>query len=381
MAIQWVCGRAERMEEIVKKEVWIKEQRKVKKEEGMEYIFSHTDLILELQEEREGKEGSPDGGKSRGSGIRIEKKERKGGQLRETVIAVENEEGERLLGKPKGVYITLEGMNLAENDGDFHAEMSVLLAEHLERLLRDKKKVLFAGLGNRNVTPDALGPLVIENLLVTGHLGELSCFKKMRSSMAVVPGVMAQTGMETGEILRGIVARTKPEALVVIDALAAKTAERLNRTVQISDAGIAPGAGVGNERREISEKTMGIPVIAIGVPTVISIPAVAGDILSAVLTADKTEESSAGSGQVTRGADGIRMTGRLREGEEEKELSQGTEAFLRWTDRQRYAFLAQRLPEELFRLFVTPKEIDESVKRISYTISEGINRVIARALS
>lgn len=391
------------MKETMRKGFWVEGQGNGKKEES-EYIFSHTDLILELQEEQEGgkgqgsgtfrkkaqgdglfrKEGQGDGPfrrEEKGQGFRVERREQNGGRLREIVITIEDDRGERIFGKPRGVYITLEGVNLAENDGAFHEEMSALLAKHLERLLGEREKVLIAGLGNRDVTPDALGPLVVDNLLITGHLGEVSFFEKMRSSMAVAPGVMAQTGMETREILQGIIGRTKPEALVVIDALAAKTAERLNRTVQISDAGIAPGAGVGNERREISEKTMGIPVIAIGVPTVISIPAVAGDILSAVLTADKTEESSAGSGQVARGADGIRMTGHLREGEEEKELSQGTEAFLRWTDRQRYEFLSQRLPKELFGLFVTPKEIDESVKRISYTISEGINRVIARTVS
>ena len=312
------------------------------------YISTHTDLILELQEEREGEgicglqnrrgEAFEEKQKGENSGIRVQKRKRYDGRLQETVIAVENEEGERLLGKPKGVYITLEGVDLAENNGAFHEEMSDLLAEHLGQLLGQKKKILFAGLGNRNVTPDALGPLVVDNLLVTGHLGELPFFKQMRTSMAVAPGVMAQTGMETGEMLRGIVEMLKPDAMVAIDALAAKTAGRLNRTVQISDSGITPGSGVKNERKELSEKTMGIPVIAIGVPTVISIPAVAGDILAAVLPPD---------------------------------------AALR-AETTQYQLLAQRLPEELFGLFVTPKEVDESVKRISYTISEGINRVIAR---
>ena len=217
--------------------------------------------------------------------------------------------------------------------------------------------MLIAGLGNRDVTPDALGPLVVDNLLITGHLGEVSFFEKMRSSMAVAPGVMAQTGMETREILQGIIGRTKPEALVVIDALAAKTAERLNRTVQISDAGIAPGAGVGQRAQGDIGKNHGDSGHCHRRAHCDFHTAVAGDILSAVLTADKTEESSAGSGQVTCGADGIRMTGRLREGEEEKELSQGTEAFLRWTDRQRYEFLSQRLPKELFDYLSLPKRL------------------------
>lgn len=327
--------------------------------------FMHTDLALELQEELEaaqiqdGKKRPEDGhgssgkkgeaeadARSFGSGINVEKRKRDGGRLKEVVITVKNEEGERILGKPKGVYITLEGVDLADNDGKFHEEMSALLAEYLEKLLGNRKKILVAGLGNREVTPDALGPLVVQNLFVTRHLNEYPFARKMRASMAIAPGVMAQTGMETGEILRGIIGKTEPEVLVVVDALAAKTSGRLNKTIQICDTGIAPGAGVGNERQEISEKTMGIPVIAVGVPTVISVPAMAGDIMQSFL-------ESLG---------------------DEKMLN----IYESWSDQEKYRFMAESLHEELFGLFVTPKEIDEAVKRISYTISEGINRVIAR---
>lgn len=327
--------------------------------------FMHTDLALELQEELEaaqiqdgkkqpengrgigGRKGEAEADtRSFGSGIDVEKRKRDGGRLKEVVITVKNEEGERILGKPEGVYITLEGVDLADNDGEFHEEMSALLSEHLEKLLGGRKKILVAGLGNREVTPDALGPLVVQNLFVTRHLKEYPFARKMRASMAIAPGVMAQTGMETGEILRGIIGKTEPEVLVVVDALAAKTSGRLNKTIQICDTGIAPGAGVGNERQEISEKTMGIPVIAVGVPTVISVPAMAGDIMQSFL-------ESLG---------------------DEKMLN----IYESWSDQEKYRFMAESLHEELFGLFVTPKEIDEAVKRISYTISEGINRVIAR---
>lgn len=327
--------------------------------------FMHTDLALELQEELEaaqiqdgkkrpengrgigGRKGEAEADtRSFGSGIDVEKRKRDGGRLKEVVITVKNEEGERILGKPEGVYITLEGVDLTDNDGEFHEEMSALLSEHLEKLLGSRKKILVAGLGNREVTPDALGPLVVQNLFVTRHLKEYPFARKMRASMAIAPGVMAQTGMETREILRGIIGKTAPEVLVVVDALAAKTSGRLNKTIQICDTGIAPGAGVGNERQEISEKTMGIPVIAVGVPTVISVPAMAGDIMQSFL-------ESLG---------------------DEKMLN----IYESWSDQEKYRFMAESLHEELFGLFVTPKEIDEAVKRISYTISEGINRVIAR---
>lgn len=335
----------------------------------MEYNNAmHTDLALELQEEleleeikgrREEQRGnhSEEGGamdegtvrqdsRSFGSGILVEKRKRDGGRLKEVIITVTNEEGERILGKPKGVYITLEGVDLADNDGAFHEEMSVLLAQHLEKILGSRKKILVAGLGNREVTPDALGPLVVGNLFVTGHLKEYAFYEKIRASMAITPGVMAQTGMETGEILRGIIDETEPEALLVIDALAAKTTARLNKTIQICDTGIAPGAGVGNERKEITERTMGVPVIAVGVPTVISVPAMAGDIMQCFL-------KSLGDTKMLQ-------------------------LYESWSDQEKYRFMAKSLREELFELFVTPKEIDESVRRISYTISEGINRVIVR---
>ena len=307
-----------------------------------EVYFRHTDLAMELQEELE-KEG---GAISRFNGITIKKRTFPDSRLREVIITVENEEGEKLLGKPRGTYITLEGEDLSKNDGDFHENMSRCFASHLKTCLGSREKILFVGLGNMEVTPDSLGPLVVQNLLITRHLNEMEYFRKMRSSMAIAPGVMAQTGMETGEILKGIVQKVHPEAMVVIDALAAKTSERLNRTIQISNAGIAPGSGVGNHRNEISAATRGIPVIAVGVPTVISIPAIAGDIIESVLIS---------MGDV-----------RLRE------------RYEAWSDREKYRFMAETLREELFGLFVTPKEIDESVKRISYTISEGINQVIAR---
>lgn len=307
-----------------------------------ETFFRHTDLAMELQEELEKENGEI----TRHNGITIKKKEFHDTGLKEVIITVENEEGERLLGKPKGTYITLEGEELSKNDGDFHENMSRLLAAHMETLLGARERILFVGLGNMEVTPDSLGPLVVQNLLITRHLTEMDYFRKMRSSMALAPGVMAQTGMESGEILNALVQKVHPEVMVVIDALAAKTSERLNRTIQISDAGIAPGSGVGNRRNEISASTMGIPVIAVGVPTVISVPAIADDIMESILLS---------FGDI-----------RLRE------------CYEAWPDREKYRFMAETLREELFGLFVTPKEIDESIKRISYTISEGMNQVIAR---
>ena len=307
---------------------------------NIQHSFSHTDLALELKDELE--ESLEE--QQAFDGIKIQQERIGERGLQETVIEIDSEEGEKQLGKPQGIYVTLEGENMAGNDGSFHEEMSECLAKRLQSLLSGKRKLLFIGLGNGEVTPDALGPLVIKNLFITRHLTGWKEIEECPAVAALSPGVMAQTGMETGEIVEGIVKKIHPDALVVIDALAAKSSERLNRTIQISNTGIAPGSGVGNHRNEITEKTMGIPVIAIGVPTVISIPSLACDIMEAFC-------ASQGEGM--------------------------EDIFCSWPEKEKYHFLGEILDEKLWELFVTPKEIDEAVKRISYTLSEGINQFVA----
>ena len=321
--------------------------------------FSHTDLALELKDELE--ESLEE--QQAFDGIKIQQERIGERGLQETVIEIDSEEGEKQLGKPRGIYVTLEGENMAGNDGSFHEEMSECLAKRLQSLLSGKRKLLFIGLGNGEVTPDALGPLVIKNLFITRHLTGWKEIEGCPAVAALAPGVMAQANnwnvcqyslllmmiaqacdMEAGELVEGIVKKIHPDALVVIDALAAKSSERLNRTIQISNTGIAPGSGVGNHRNEITEKTMGIPVIAIGVPTVISIPSLAYDIMEAFC-------ASQGEGM--------------------------EDIFCSWPEKEKYHFLGEILDEKLWELFVTPKEIDEAVKRISYTLSEGINQFVA----
>ena len=313
------------------------------------HSFSHTDLALELKDELE----ESCEREQFFEGITVSHKEIGKKGLKETVIKIENEAGEKQLGKPQGIYITLEGENMAGNDGGFHEEMSNHLAKRLAKLLLGRKKLLFIGLGNGEVTPDALGPYVVDQLNVTRHIvqeyGRYAVGKGgSRIVSAIVPGVMAQTGMETGEIVEGIVKKIHPDALIVIDALAAKSSERLNRTIQISNTGIAPGSGVGNQRNEITEKTMGVPVIALGVPTVISIPSLACDIMDSFCASqgEKMEDT-----------------------------------FSSWPESEKYRFLGEILDAKLWELFVTPKEIDEAVKRISYTLSEGINQFVSSRTS
>ena len=221
-----------------------------------------TDLALEARERFE------EDVEIRGVAVEESYDERR--DVRVTVVRIQTENGAKAMGKPIGTYITLEAPRMSEPDEDYHREVSEKLAEYLKKLLdvKNEKSVLVVGLGNREVTPDALGPEVVGNLRITRHVvreyGKAAFAKeKVHLVSAIVPGVMAQTGMETLEVVQGIVAETKPDHVVVIDALAARSSKRLNRTIQLSDAGIQPGSGVGNHRNSLSKGTIGVPVLAL----------------------------------------------------------------------------------------------------------------------
>ena len=197
----------------------------------------------------------------------------KNGDLKITWIEIINEAGAASLNRPIGNYVTLESEALKQNDAEAHEEIIKVLADLLGKLKSGKKsgKVLIAGLGNSNVTPDALGPRVVSKTLITRHLeGKIpeDLEHSVVSVSAISPGVMGTTGIETCEIVKGIVERIKPDIVVVIDALAARRASRVNATIQISDTGLSPGSGMGNVRKALNSGSLGVPVLAIGVPTV-----------------------------------------------------------------------------------------------------------------
>ena len=215
--------------------------------------------------------------------------------------------------------------------------------------------VSIVGLGNRAVTPDALGPRVVDNLYITRHIineyGKYAFGKEhVNRVSSIVPGVMAQTGMESMEIVNGIVKETKPDVVIAIDALAARNTKRLNRTIQVTDTGINPGSGVGNHRHGLNEKSIGVPVIAIGVPTVV----------------DKRLKFAA----LIHRRDQIKHRIIYYSGSELKTLG-NTLGELNETEK--YELIRELLSPNLNTMFVTPKDIDESVKRLSFTISEGLN--------
>lgn len=312
-----------------------------------------TDLALEARESCEAEQGEI-------RGVRVIEQADEEREIYTTVVEVETENGARAIGKPVGTYITLEAPNLSSPDQDYHAEVSEVLAGHLRGLMQkltgERASVLVVGLGNREVTPDALGPEVVGNLRITRHMlrvyGRIS--KELRQAAevsALVPGVMAQTGMETLEIIRGVVRETNPALVIVIDALAARSTRRLNRTIQITDTGIHPGSGVGNHRNAINAETLGIPVIAIGVPTVVDAATIVNDTMEDLVEELDYAEGMQQSGDASGTLDHAEKQERIRE----------------------------LISTRLNTMFVTPKDIDETVKYLSYTISEGLNQVFCGA--
>lgn len=212
----------------------------------------------------------------------VECEEYSKGNVKITRIKVLNEQGVQAVGKPVGTYITVEG-ELLSNELPSDDNRRNAVAEEINKLLPKEGTILVAGLGNSDITPDALGPKTASGILATRHidkeLAETLGLGNLRSVSAISPGVLGKTGIETAEIINGIVSKVNPSAVIIIDALASRRLSRLGTTIQICDSGISPGSGVGNSRSEISKKTVGVPVIAIGVPTVVDAQTLAEDIL------------------------------------------------------------------------------------------------------
>ena len=276
-------------------------------------------------------------------GVEVREKYDKEKDVRTTVVRITTENGAKTMGKPQGTYITIEAPDLSVPDEDYHREISEEVAHHLKELIdfSQQQSVLVVGLGNQDITADSLGPRAVGNIHMTRHVireyGLKSCsHMKMHQISGIVPGVMAQTGMETLEIVQGVVTETKPDVVIAIDALAARSTARLNRTIQITDTGISPGSGVGNHREGLNEENLSVRVIGIGVPTVVDAATIVHDSMANLL--DALEE------------------------EEQKE------------------FLEEMISPKLYTMFVTPKDVDETVKYLSFTISEGLNLAFSDSL-
>ncbi len=304
-----------------------------------------TDLALESKERFEADNVEV-------QGVTLEETYNEDLEIKITNVKITTEKGAKVMGKPVGTYITIEAPNMSDPDEDYHREISRVLAVEVDKVMLQKEElsVLVVGLGNRLVTPDALGPNVVDNLCVTRHIvkeyGKYAMGReKVNLISAIIPGVMAQTGMETVEIIKGIVEETNPECIIVVDALAARSTKRLSRTIQIADSGIHPGSGVGNHRRGINQETVGVPVIGIGVPTVVDAATIVNDTMESFIVAMENSEPLKSVGEVLRS----------------------------YNANEKYELIKELIAPHLNGMFVTPKNVDETVKRISFTISEGLN--------
>ncbi|MDD4843544.1 MAG: GPR endopeptidase [Anaerotignum sp.] len=305
-----------------------------------------TDLAIEAREMIEEKQETVG---TEPNGVQVETEEGEFYTL--TRVSIVNEAGSEAMGKPMGEYITIESQKLKENAVDCHEVLIKLLADQLRKLAQTKKEdcILVAGLGNWNITPDALGPKVVSRILVTRHLqGTLpeEIEGTLRSVAAISPGVMGLTGVETGEIIKGLVDKIKPSLLIAIDALAARRSSRINATIQMSDTGVAPGAGVGNKRMELNQETLGIPVIAIGVPTVVDAATLVNDTMDRILAS---------------------MISQTKEGSSFYQMLQDLE------QEEKYTMITEILDPYTENMFVTPKEVDAVIDRLSNIIANGIN--------
>ena len=217
----------------------------------------------------------------------VESTEKDSDGIKVTHVKITTDEGARRIGKPKGNYITIEIEGMLDENEELCSRGAKAVCDELQRLMNLSKdtSVLVVGLGNRYITPDSIGPEAVGKLFVTRHLAEaknLDFEFDFRSVSAIAPGVLGLTGIETGEIVEGVKNHVNPDVIIAIDALASRKLSRLGTTVQISDTGINPGSGVGNNRKELSEKSMGVPVIAIGVPMVVDAITVADDVCQAI---------------------------------------------------------------------------------------------------
>lgn len=299
-----------------------------------------TDMAVERNDMYKKQNGQIDG-------VEVQNEEKE--NIKITRVKITNEEGEKALNKPKGNYITLDIKNIKTIDNEQIEKISDNLAEELRNIIKehisDTEDILIVGLGNLYVTPDALGPKVVPEIEITRHMLEYmpkAMPEDTRPVSAISPGVLGTTGIETMEILKGIVENVKPKMLIVIDALATRSIERISSSIQIADTGIVPGAGVNNTRKEISQKTLGIPVIALGIPTVVDLASITNDCID--LFIENLQQKAMSNDYLNK----------LREQDNYEEIKEAL------------------VPKD-YNMIVTPKEIDKLIENMSKIVATGIN--------
>ncbi|MDR1209068.1 MAG: GPR endopeptidase [Clostridiales bacterium] len=306
-----------------------------------------TDLAVEAAEIlNENAERKAESGET---GVGVDVRENDG--IKITWIEIENDVGSAKMGKPIGSYVTIESDALKDNNRDKHEEIAAILARQIAKIakLSGGDTVLIVGLGNWSVTPDALGPKVIKKALVTRHIMDTvpeELAGRVRPVAAITPGVMGITGIETADTIKGVADAIDPAVVICVDALAARNTSRLNSTIQISDTGLAPGSGMGNYRAELTEKSLGRKVLAVGVPTVIDAATLVSDSLDLTVSSMRAE--------MPEGADFFETLENLER-------------------REKSAIISRLLEPYLGSMFVAPKDADAVVERLSNIIANALN--------
>lgn len=282
--------------------------------------------------------------------------------IRVTRMHIQTPEGAKAIGKMEGHYVTFDVPELRRGDTDLQDRVATKFAKEFEAFLGrlgigPTASVFVVGLGNWNVTPDALGPIVVENIMVTRQFFELmpdQVSQGYRAVSAVAPGVLGTTGIESSDIVHGIVQQAKPDLVIAIDALAARSLERVNTTIQIADTGIHPGSGIGNKRKGLTQEVLGVPVVAIGVPTVLYASTIVNNTMDMVF-------------------------------EHLKKHTQNTDAlfglFGSMEEQERLGLVKEVLDPLGHNLLVTPKEIDKFIEDIGNVIASGLNAALHEAVN
>ncbi len=352
-----------------------------------------TDLAVEAREmviASRGKNVTDEKDLSNINGVVIKEKEENGIKL--SLVEV-SKEGEKELNKKAGKYLTIEVQGIRQQDTDLQKKVEETFAREFSHFLsglgiNKDASCLVVGLGNWNVTPDALGPQVCENLLVTRHLYQLSpesVDEGYRPVSALAPGVMGLTGIETSDIILGVVEKTKPDFVIAIDALASRSIERVNSTVQISNTGIHPGSGVGNKRKELSEETLGIPVIAVGVPTVVDAVSITSDTIDFILKHFGRELKEGNRPSRALAPAGMTFGEKKKLTDEDMPEEHHRNTFLGMIgtleDEEKRRLIHEVLSPLGHNLMVTPKEVDVFIEDMSNLIANGLNAALHDAVN
>jgi len=340
-----------------------------------------TDLAVEahqmLQERQEEQEGV--------QGVIVKEREEEGITITKVTI---DEVASESMGKKPGNYLTLEVQGIRQQDTELQQKVERIFAKEFSYFLEEvgvtkEASCLIVGLGNWNVTPDALGPIVVENVLVTRHLFQLqpeSIEEGFRPVSAIRPGVMGITGIETSDVIYGIIEKTKPDFVIAIDALAARSIERVNSTMQISDTGIHPGSGVGNKRKELSKETLGIPVIAIGVPTVVDAVSITSDTIDFILKhfGREMKEGHKPSRSLLPAGFSFGEKKKLTEEDmpDEKSRNMFLGAIGTLEEEEKRKLIYEVLSPLGHNLMVTPKEVDAFIEDMANVIASGLNAAL-----